>query len=110
MEGMMEELKTLREDKDKQRVLLEQRNKKTLVKLHEVRQARATLLEQSMAKQTELYDTINGLEKGVRDLQGKLELMKRVREELIKLCADEGCEKDALRLWLSAEEKIRLKL
>jgi hypothetical protein len=55
---MVSQMKQLREDKERERQVFEQRNTANLQKLKELRQSKAALIEQSAAKQAELYDTI----------------------------------------------------
>ena len=110
LEQMVAQMKQLREDKERERAVLEKRNRSTLDKLKEVRRSKAELIEQSAEKQTELFDTIDGLRKDIRDLETKVERVTRIKEELIRLCSHEVYDKDALKNWLTPAEIAKLKL
>lgn len=110
LEQMVSQMKQLREDKERERAVLEKRNRSTHDKLKELRRAKAELIEESAAKQTELYDTIDGLRKEIRDLETKVEHLTRIKEELIRVCAREVYDKDALKKWLTSAEMQKLKL
>jgi DNA repair exonuclease SbcCD ATPase subunit len=110
LETMVTQMKQLREDKERERQASEQRNQANLQKLKELRRSKAQLIEQSSAKQTELYDAIEGLQRDVRDLEGKVDQLTKVKEELIRLCANDVCDRNVLKTGLSSAERIRLKL
>jgi hypothetical protein len=103
-------MKQLREDKDRERQVFEQRNAANLQKLKEFRQSKAALIEQSASKQAELYDTIEDLQKESRDLEAQVEQLQRVKDELIRLCANDHCDQELLRTLLSSSERMKLKL
>lgn len=110
LEEMVNQMKKLREDKDRERKLFEQRNAKNNEKIKQVREAKAQLIEQYSQKQSELYDTIESLQKDTRELENKVEKLTRVKEELIRVAANEPYDKESLMTWLTSSEKIKLRL
>ena len=110
LEEMVNQMKKLREDKDRERKLFEQRNAKNNEKIKQVREAKAQLIEQYSQKQSELYDTIESLQKETRELENRVEKLTRVKEELIRVAANEPYDKESLMAWLTSTEKIKLKL
>jgi hypothetical protein len=110
LEAMVSQMKQLREDKERERQVFEQRNAANLQKLKELRQSKAALIEQSAAKQAELYDTIEALEKDSRDLELRVDQLQRVKDELIRLCSNDVYDQETLRNLLSSSERLKLKL
>lgn len=110
LEEMVNQMKVLRESKDKERKLFEQRNAKNQEKIKQIRDSKAQLTEQYAQKQTELYDTIESLQKETREFESRVELLTRTKEELIRIVAKEPYDKESLLTWLTPSEKTRLKL
>ena len=110
LEEMVNQMKKLREDKDRERKLFEQRNAKNNEKIKQVREAKAQLIEQYSQKQSELYDTIESLQKETRELGTKVEKLSKVKEELIRVASNEPYDKESLLTWLTSAEKVKLKL
>jgi hypothetical protein len=110
LEQMVLQMKQLREDKDRERQVSDQRNKANTQKLAELRQSKASLAEQAAAKQAELLDQIEQLQREARDSEAKIDQLQRVRDELVRLSANEVYDHEILRKLLSSTEKAKLKL
>lgn len=109
-EDTFNKLKQVREEGTKERILLEKRNQATNQKLAELRQQKIDLSDQALSKQSELSATIEQLEKKIRLLTNETETIRKVKEELIRLAADEVYDAETLRHNLTESEKLRIHL
>lgn len=104
------QLVSVREDKEKERLLLEDRLAKETKIIKELREAKIEQSKQVSKIQSELGDQIATLEKSVTECESKIEKYERIKEELIRFCCKEIYDKSLLQSALTKTEQRKLNL
>lgn len=109
LENTIEQLRELREDKDKEREVFEKRISTANSRMNELRNQKTAAVENALQIQTDLNNRIEFLEKELRTLNDQLLQKRRLIEELLRLVSNEPYDKELIQANIdqNISEKIK---